>query len=235
MVTNAHKELQTILSKYETDPTSLSSKDVETLLQGMRDAPVTFIDLTLAEPRLAAKQKEAAEGLTKIRDGIEKLTALRNYVDEYIDSSELLTEASHKLARAQTALMEGRKKLRQGEQTLTEGKQALASSRQELSESETTLRDGEAELAEGVIYEEGSPTQVFDTPGRERTRAFVKRLKTYTFETRSKDFDFLRLKRFTRLYNPNDIKCTSNRIAVPNADAASLRHFSGKTACYTTL
>lgn len=46
-------------------------------------------------------------------------------------------------------------------------------------------------MDEGVIYEEGTPEQIFEQPHRERTRAFVKRLKTYVFETHSKDFDFL--------------------------------------------
>lgn len=48
-------------------------------------------------------------------------------------------------------------------------------------------------MDEGVVYEQGAPAQMFDAPKRERTRMFVKRLKTYTFETRSKDFDFLTL------------------------------------------
>ena len=48
-------------------------------------------------------------------------------------------------------------------------------------------------MDQGVIYEEGAPAQVFDAPKQERTRAFVKRLKTYVFETHSRDFDFLAL------------------------------------------
>ena len=48
-------------------------------------------------------------------------------------------------------------------------------------------------LDEGTVYEEGSPQEVFDNPKRDKTRIFVKRLKTYTFETRSRDFDFIEL------------------------------------------
>lgn len=50
-------------------------------------------------------------------------------------------------------------------------------------------------LDDGIIYEQGTPAQVFDAPKRDRTRAFVQRLKTFTFETRSKDFDFLGVNR----------------------------------------
>ena len=46
-------------------------------------------------------------------------------------------------------------------------------------------------MDEGVIYEEGAPADVFENPRKQRTRAFVKRLKTYEFETHTKDFDFL--------------------------------------------
>lgn len=48
-------------------------------------------------------------------------------------------------------------------------------------------------MDQGIIYEEGTPKQVFDAPQKDRTRVFVKRLKAYKFETHSKDFDFLAL------------------------------------------
>lgn len=50
-------------------------------------------------------------------------------------------------------------------------------------------------MDEGIIYEQGTPAEVFDAPKRDRTRAFVQRLKTFTFETDSKDFDFLGVNR----------------------------------------
>ncbi len=49
-------------------------------------------------------------------------------------------------------------------------------------------------MDEGVIYEDGTPDEIFDNPKREKTRAFVKRLKTLEIEINSKDFD---------LYNVN--------------------------------
>lgn len=48
-------------------------------------------------------------------------------------------------------------------------------------------------MDQGVIYEEGTPAQIFDNPQKERTRAFVKRLKTMEYEIRSKDFDLYEL------------------------------------------
>lgn len=44
-------------------------------------------------------------------------------------------------------------------------------------------------IAEGTIYEQGSPQQIFENPGRDKTRAFITRLKTFTHEIRSLDFD----------------------------------------------
>jgi len=46
-------------------------------------------------------------------------------------------------------------------------------------------------LDEGGIYEDGSPEQVFDRPQREKTRVFVKSLKSQTIEITSRNFDFL--------------------------------------------
>ncbi len=44
-------------------------------------------------------------------------------------------------------------------------------------------------MDEGVIYEEGSPRQIFEKPQRDKTRAFIRKIRTFAFEIRSKDFD----------------------------------------------
>ncbi len=44
-------------------------------------------------------------------------------------------------------------------------------------------------MDDGVIYEEGTPNEIFDNPKNEKTRAFVKRLRTLEYEITSKDFD----------------------------------------------
>ncbi|MEA4974002.1 MAG: amino acid ABC transporter ATP-binding protein [Candidatus Metalachnospira sp.] len=46
-------------------------------------------------------------------------------------------------------------------------------------------------MDEGGIYEDGSPEQIFDAPRRERTRIFVKRLKTFERDIESLAFDFI--------------------------------------------
>lgn len=44
---------------------------------------------------------------------------------------------------------------------------------------------------EGVIYEEGAPEAIFDRPQREKTRAFISRLKTFYYEICSTSFDMV--------------------------------------------
>lgn len=46
-------------------------------------------------------------------------------------------------------------------------------------------------MDEGEIYEEGTPKLIFDEPKREKTRAFVKRLKVLRFQITSPDYDFI--------------------------------------------
>ena len=46
-------------------------------------------------------------------------------------------------------------------------------------------------MDQGVIYEDGTPEQVFDHPKTDRCQAFVLRLKTYHCQIATKDFDFI--------------------------------------------
>ena len=46
-------------------------------------------------------------------------------------------------------------------------------------------------MDQGVIYEEGTPAQIFESPRTDRCRAFVQRLKTFHAEITSGAFDFL--------------------------------------------
>lgn len=46
-------------------------------------------------------------------------------------------------------------------------------------------------MDQGGIYEDGPPEQIFDHPTRDRTRAFVRRLKTFEVEIASPTFDFI--------------------------------------------
>ena len=44
-------------------------------------------------------------------------------------------------------------------------------------------------MDEGVIFEEGTPVQIFERPVREKTRAFIHKIRTFTFDIRSRGFD----------------------------------------------
>jgi len=48
-------------------------------------------------------------------------------------------------------------------------------------------------MDEGVIFEEGPPEQIFDNPLKEKTRIFIRNIKTFVFEIRSRTFDLYRL------------------------------------------
>jgi len=44
-------------------------------------------------------------------------------------------------------------------------------------------------MDEGLIYEEGTPEQIFGNPQKEKTKAFVNRIRSYTCRIDSPDFD----------------------------------------------
>jgi polar amino acid transport system ATP-binding protein len=44
-------------------------------------------------------------------------------------------------------------------------------------------------MDEGIIYEEGPPEQIFERPQKERTKAFINRVRSYTCRVTSPDYD----------------------------------------------
>jgi polar amino acid transport system ATP-binding protein len=60
-------------------------------------------------------------------------------------------------------------------------------------------------IDEGVIYEEGTPEAIFDNPQREKTRAFIYKLKIFNYEINSVGFDMVTMNAqveiFCRKYN----------------------------------
>ena len=48
-------------------------------------------------------------------------------------------------------------------------------------------------MDEGIVYEEGTPDQIFNNPKKDKTRAFVKRLRTVEYTIKSADFDLYQL------------------------------------------
>lgn len=45
-------------------------------------------------------------------------------------------------------------------------------------------------MYDGVIYEDGTPEQIFESPQKPATRAFVHRIRSLVFDVESRDFDF---------------------------------------------
>ena len=46
-------------------------------------------------------------------------------------------------------------------------------------------------MDQGVIYEDGTPEEIFEHPRKDRTRAFVQRLKVLSLTIASPDYDFI--------------------------------------------
>ena len=48
-------------------------------------------------------------------------------------------------------------------------------------------------LADGVIYEQGTPAEIFDAPKREKTISFIHKIKYFSYEIRERQFDLMKL------------------------------------------
>jgi polar amino acid transport system ATP-binding protein len=48
-------------------------------------------------------------------------------------------------------------------------------------------------MDEGIIYEDGSPAEIFDAPAKPKTQAFINRVQAFTYEIHSSDFDFIEM------------------------------------------
>ena len=63
-------------------------------------------------------------------------------------------------------------------------------------------------MNEGIIYEDGTPEQIFDHPVRSATKAFVNRIQKLVYEIDSDEFDYLQIhtgiNRFCIKYNITD-------------------------------
>ena len=48
-------------------------------------------------------------------------------------------------------------------------------------------------FADGGIYEEGSPAEIFDSPKREKTIAFIRKIKYFSFDITERHFDLMQM------------------------------------------
>jgi len=46
-------------------------------------------------------------------------------------------------------------------------------------------------MSDGIIYEEGTPEEIFGSPKKDKTRTFIYRIKTFQYKIKSADFDFI--------------------------------------------
>ncbi len=69
-------------------------------------------------------------------------------------------------------------------------------------------------MDDGTVYEQGTPDEIFDNPQRERTRAFVKRLKTMEYKIQSKDFDLYELNSKVSEFAKNNFISHSQLISI---------------------
>ena len=71
-------------------------------------------------------------------------------------------------------------------------------------------------MDEGGIYEEGTPEVIFNAPKRERTQAFINRVKTFRYEITSEEFDFIELTNSLLNF------CNANALSKTNMNKAGL-------------
>jgi len=71
-------------------------------------------------------------------------------------------------------------------------------------------------IDEGVVYESGTPSQIFNHPKLEKTRVFIKQLKQLTFVLNTEDFDFSKCvtELYEYCYNNNIDKKQNNTICL---------------------
>ena len=48
-------------------------------------------------------------------------------------------------------------------------------------------------FADGTIYEQGTPEEIFDNPKREKTISFINKIKYFSYEIRTRDFDLMQM------------------------------------------
>lgn len=55
-------------------------------------------------------------------------------------------------------------------------------------------------FADRGIYEQGSPSEIFDHPKRDKTIAFIRKLKYFSYEVRNRNFDLLEMQGKIRIF-----------------------------------
>lgn len=71
-------------------------------------------------------------------------------------------------------------------------------------------------MNEGIIYEEGTPEQIFEHPSKPATQAFINRIRSLEFNVTSRDYDLYgmngRIEQFCQKYSLSKEKCTAAQL-----------------------
>lgn len=71
-------------------------------------------------------------------------------------------------------------------------------------------------MDEGLIYEEGPPDQIFDHPQREKTRAFINRVRSFNYHIASRDYDLYAMNALIETF------CTKHLLGQKTTDSIQL-------------
>ena len=98
-------------------------------------------------------------------------------------------------------------------------------------------------FAEGIVYEDGTPDQLFEHPQRERTRQFIQQIHETVFNIESEHFDWFammsQMEQFCQQYNLSHQQITSvlhvvdESLTILNSNGRSIKPGTSLTLSYT--
>ena len=98
-------------------------------------------------------------------------------------------------------------------------------------------------FAEGIVYEDGTPDQLFEHPQRERTRQFIQQIHDTVFNIESEHFDWFammsQMEQFCQQYNLSHQQITSvlhvvdESLTILNSNGRSIKPGTSLTLSYT--
>lgn len=81
-------------------------------------------------------------------------------------------------------------------------------------------------MDEGLIYEEGTPQQIFDNPQKEKTRAFINRIRSFHYSITSSDYDLYELQA--------EMETFCDKHMLPKKVTGYVQHIAEEVLCLMT-
>jgi len=78
-------------------------------------------------------------------------------------------------------------------------------------------------MDEGLIYEEGAPQQIFDHPQKEKTRAFINRIRSFEHRIHSRDYDLYALQ--------GEMEAFCDKHVLPRSITRQVLHLAEEVLC----